>query len=44
MIALSNSNFDAIKVEWADGTAEWLIVYAVELGFSRVIPGETNGS
>ena len=35
VIAVSNSNFDAIKVEWADARTEWVSVSEVEWVDSR---------
>jgi len=35
VIAVSNSNFDAIKVEWADARTEWISVSEVEWVDSR---------
>ena len=35
VVAVSNSNFDAIKVEWADARTEWISVSEVEWVDSR---------
>ena len=35
VIAINNSNFDAIKVEWADARTEWVSVREVEWVDSR---------
>lgn len=35
VIAVSNSNFDAVKVEWSDTTTEWVSVSEVEWVDSR---------
>jgi len=35
VIAINNSNFDAIKVEWSNATTEWVSVREVEWVDSR---------